>query len=73
MPYKDQERKRQWEREHREQRNARRRELRLTTQPILTRKLRPTRFQTNRPQVDGRYLLVWRSGWGSLYLPPSEG
>ena len=26
MPYKDPERKRQWEREHREQRNARRRE-----------------------------------------------
>jgi hypothetical protein len=25
MPYKDSERKRQWEREHREQRNARRR------------------------------------------------
>ncbi len=30
MPYKDLERKRQWEREHREQRNARRRALRVT-------------------------------------------
>jgi ferric-dicitrate binding protein FerR (iron transport regulator) len=29
MPYKDPERKRQWEREHREQRNARRRTQRL--------------------------------------------
>jgi len=29
MPYKDPERKRQWEREHREQRNARRRTHRL--------------------------------------------
>ncbi len=32
MPYKDPERKRQWEREHREQRNARRRALRVTAQ-----------------------------------------
>ena len=29
MPYKDPERKRQWEREHREERNARRRRARL--------------------------------------------
>ena len=34
MPYKDPERKRQWEREHREQRNARRRALRLTAQTV---------------------------------------
>jgi ferric-dicitrate binding protein FerR (iron transport regulator) len=30
MPYKDPERKRQWEREHREQRNAARRKQRMT-------------------------------------------
>ena len=30
MPYKDPERKRQWEREHREERNARRRTQRLS-------------------------------------------
>lgn len=33
MPYKDPERKRQWEREHREQRNARRRTLQLAVLP----------------------------------------
>jgi hypothetical protein len=32
MPYKDLERKRQWEREHCEQRNAQRRQRRFTTQ-----------------------------------------
>jgi uncharacterized membrane protein len=32
MPYKDAENKRQWEREHREQRNARRRQRRLQMQ-----------------------------------------
>jgi hypothetical protein len=38
MPYKDPERKRQWEREHREQRNARRRALRVTAQTVVTPK-----------------------------------
>ena len=33
MPYKDPERKRQWEQEHREQRNARRRTLQLAVSP----------------------------------------
>lgn len=33
MPYKDPERKKQWEREHREQRNADRRKQRLAEQP----------------------------------------
>ena len=33
MPYKDRERKRQWEREHREQRNARRRTPHLAVHP----------------------------------------
>ena len=35
MPYKDPERKRLWERKHREQRNARRRALRLLSQMHL--------------------------------------
>jgi hypothetical protein len=34
MPYKDPERKRQWEQEHREQRNARRRTPRVAVSPI---------------------------------------
>ena len=38
MPYKDPERKRQWEREHREQRNARRRALKLVVQPAVSPK-----------------------------------
>ena len=47
MPYKNPERKRQWEREHRDQRNARRRQIRsgtegrtataLTSDPISTK------------------------------------
>lgn len=37
-PYKDPERKRKWEREHREQRNARRRALRLTAETVFTPK-----------------------------------
>jgi ferric-dicitrate binding protein FerR (iron transport regulator) len=38
MPYKDSERKRQWERDHREQRNARRRMQHLAgrSRPIVT-------------------------------------
>jgi hypothetical protein len=38
MPYKDPEPKRQWEREHREQRNARRRALKLVVQPVVSPK-----------------------------------
>jgi hypothetical protein len=42
MPYKDAENKRQWEREHREKRNARRRERRLQMQnPPFIPKLAP--------------------------------
>src|SRR5690349_6134126 len=41
MPYRDPERKRQWEREHREQRNARRRALRLTVQTVVNPKTAP--------------------------------
>jgi len=37
MPYKDRERKKQWEREHREERNARRRENRLAERAFLAR------------------------------------
>ena len=38
MPYKNPERKRQWEREHRDQRNARRRALKLIVQPVVPSK-----------------------------------
>jgi hypothetical protein len=37
MPYRDPERKRQWEREHREQRNAQRRRLQLAISIIGSR------------------------------------
>jgi hypothetical protein len=37
MPYKDSERKKQWEREHREQRNARRRRQSVPARPILSK------------------------------------
>jgi hypothetical protein len=40
MPYKDTENKRQWEREHREQRNARRRQRRFEMQsaPVIPKR-----------------------------------
>ena len=41
MPYKDPERKRQWEREHREQRNARRRKS--FARPTIEASAAPTR------------------------------
>ena len=55
MPYKDPERKRQWEREHREQRNARRRALRLTAQTFVRRKPVPDPTPSQRP-----------SGWKNI-------
>ena len=54
MPYKDPERKRQWEREHRDQRNARRRELRLTTQTVVTPKPVPD------PALTGETTSAWK-------------
>jgi hypothetical protein len=49
MPYIDPERKRQWEREHREQRNGRRRALRLRAQTIVGPKPAPDPSQSQRP------------------------
>ena len=52
MPYKDPERKRQWEQEHREQRNARRRAQRLAIrlQKPSVPKTALTRIYIKKPQ-----------------------
>jgi Flp pilus assembly protein TadB len=58
MPYKDTERKRQWEQEHREQRNARRRMQRLAArsgQPNVPRPA-PNPVSKARPQTAGKSL-----------------
>jgi hypothetical protein len=51
MPYKDPARQRQWEREHREQRNARRRTRSLTVAPYRSRleTLRPDPIADEEP------------------------
>jgi ferric-dicitrate binding protein FerR (iron transport regulator) len=54
MPYKDPERKRQWEREHREQRSASRRAVRLSTrsgQPQIPSRA-PGPILTQEPEDD---------------------
>ncbi len=65
MPYKDPERKRQWEREHRDLRKARR-AVRLRLK-LLSRKLCPTQLQTNNPRAAGRCLQAPPSGWALLW------
>jgi hypothetical protein len=46
MPYKNPERKRQWEREHRDQRNARRRQIRSGTEGRTATALTPDPIST---------------------------
>lgn len=55
MPYKNPERKREWEREHREQRNGRRRARRLNPEDI------PSQRAKIRKPVQER---KWGSPWG---------
>ena len=65
MPYKNPEDKRQWEREHREQRNAQRRRPRLgaQAQPIVPGSA-PDPFSTQEP--DGAWMVV--AGMGAFVL-----
>ena len=64
MPYKDPERKRQWEREHREQRNARRRGLRLTAQTVVSPKRAPDPAPKQSPTSGWKDILVLAVGVG---------
>ena len=52
MPYKDSERKRQWEQDHREERNASRREQRLRT-PVFFLTLRICSQRTGERPLQG--------------------
>jgi hypothetical protein len=75
MPYKDPERKRQWERKHREQRNAKRR-LQNTTvrsgqQSIA--KPSPDPVSGQKTQVTWKTILGWAIGIGVVLLAAIGG
>ena len=55
MPYKDPERKRQWEREHREQRNERRR----TARPVVSSELSSVETPMPDPASDQGSQGIW--------------
>lgn len=73
MPYKDPERKRQWEREHREQRNTRRRELRLAEQTISTPKPMPDPIPSSPPASGWKHILGLAVGVGIIVLGALAG
>ena len=83
MPYKDPERKRQWERKHREQRNARRRALRVAETTATPRNFVPDPAPTRQPTGGwkdilglavgvGILLAVALAGAGLPFLPGSD-
>jgi len=82
MPYKNPERKRQWEREHRGRRNARRRMHRLSARSGHQRISKPTPdpISSQKPQATWRTILGWAIGIGvvllatigTINLPPSS-
>jgi hypothetical protein len=71
MPYKDLERKRQWEREHREQRNARRRELKV--QALVSPKAGLDPHAKDQPASGWRVLAGLAIGWELLCSQQSLG
>jgi hypothetical protein len=71
MPYKDPERKRQWECEHREQRNARRRALRLMSQTVVTPKPAPDPVPNQQPTSGWKVLLGLSVGVG-IIIPGTQ-
>jgi hypothetical protein len=75
MPYKNTERKRQWEREHREQRNARRRAQRHAARsghPGVP-KPAPDRVSGQKPQGTWKTILGWAVGIGVVLLAVIAG
>ena len=73
MPYKDPERKQQWEREHREQRNARRKALRLTTQSVVTQKPAPDPLPNQPPTSGWKMIAGLAVGFGIIVLGALAG
>ncbi len=73
MPYKDPERKRQWEREHRDQRNVRRRALRLVAQAVVTPKAAPDPLANQSPPSGLKMILGLAVGVGIIILGALAG
>ncbi len=73
MPYKDPERKRQWEREHREQRNARRRAVRFIAQTDATPKPVPDPPLTSERTTGWKILAGLVVGVGILMMAALAG
>ncbi|HEX7423504.1 MAG TPA: hypothetical protein VF311_06420 [Terriglobales bacterium] len=75
MPYKDSERKRQWEQEHREQRNAQRRsheDLSVRVARIV-QKATPVPKTTDKPQSGWKVLIGFAVGLGVVLLMATAG
>jgi hypothetical protein len=75
MPYKNPEDKRKWEREHREQRNARRRMQRPNARsgyPSIT-KPAPDPLSNQNPQDTWKNILGWAIGIGVVLLAAFGG
>ena len=72
MAYKDPERKRQWEREHRDQRNARRRAVRLTAQAGITPKPVPDPVPNQQPPSGWKVLASLALGFGHCPAPSNS-
>jgi hypothetical protein len=75
MPYKDPERKRQWEREHRERRNAKRKMQHITArsgQPSIA-KSSPDPVSNQKSQDTWRTILGWAIGIGVVLFAAIAG
>jgi len=74
MPYKDPERKKQWEREHREERNARRRKQHLSA-PSRAKLAKPTHgpFPHQEPQSAWKAIAALVVGLGVVLLTAVAG
>ena len=75
MPYKDPERKRQWENKHRERRNARRRMLRVNARSEYqeVRKPTPDPVSDQKPQGTWKTILGWAIGIGVVLFAAIGG
>lgn len=74
MPYKNPERKRQWEREHREQRNVERRLRRLEAKNILiTRNPAPDPILAQKPKSSWKGMVGLAVGLGVVLLAAFAG
>jgi ferric-dicitrate binding protein FerR (iron transport regulator) len=75
MPYKDPERKRQWEREHREQRNAGRRMQHITARSgqQSVSKPAPDPVSDQESQLTWKTILGWAIGIGVVLLAAIGG